>query len=154
MLLFCVVRNGETIYNKEQPFGGEQFNQALIGYYGMDSESVEQSKIEGELPANYAFEVLAPFQTQLVQQVRRNLQIFSTSSGYNQVDYLLVSGGSCVLPGTIELLRDELSIHTLLANPFVEMEMAPSTDKETILANAHQYTLACGLALRSESAHG
>lgn len=154
MLLFTVVRNGETIYNKEQPFGGEQFNQAVMGYYGMDGEAVEKAKLSGELPANYAFEVLAPFQTQLVQQVRRNLQIFSTSSGYSQADYLVVSGGSGILPGTVELLRDELSINAILANPFIDMELGPAVEREKIFANAHQYVLACGLALRSESVDG
>ncbi len=154
MMLVSIVRNGETIYNKEQPFGGELFNQAVVGYYGMESSEVEQAKLSGDLPANYAFEVLAPFQTQLVQQVRRNLQIFSTSSGYNDVDYLILSGGSSILPGTIELLKEELSVQTILANPFCDVEFKPGVDQEKLLASAHQYALACGLALRNEALHG
>lgn len=152
MMLVTIVRNGETIYNREQPFGGEQFNQAVTSYYGMDGETVEQAKLNNTLPANYDFEVLAPFQTQLVQQVRRNLQIFSTSSGFNQIDYLLLSGGCAALPGTIEILREELSVHAILANPFVDMQFGSEVDADKLKDAAQQYALACGLALRSESA--
>ena len=154
MLLFTVVRNGETIYNREQPFGGGQFNQAISGYYGLTPEEAEQAKLNGELPDGYELDVLIPFQTQLIQQVRRNVQIFSTSSGHSELDYLLVSGGSAILPGTVELLRDELSIHAILAQPFVDMDIAANVDSEQLKASAHQFTLACGLALRCESAHG
>ncbi|MBW8190023.1 pilus assembly protein PilM [Neiella marina] len=151
MMLFTIVSNGETIYNREQPFGGEQFNQAVVGYYGMEPAAVETAKLEGALPANYDFEVLAPFQTQMVQQIRRNIQIFSTSSGINEIDMLVLSGGSAILPGTVELLREELSVHAVLANPFVGMEISPNLDQSKLNETAHQYVIACGLAMRGHS---
>ena len=151
MMLFSVVKDGETIYSKEQPFGGDIFNQGICAYYGMDPESAEKAKIAGELPPNYDFEVLAPFQTQLVQQVRRNMQIFSTSSGIQQIDVIFLSGGSAILPGMADLLREELSVHSELANPFAGMEVAPEIDAEKLKGSAHQYAIACGLALRSSA---
>nr|WP_224745719.1 pilus assembly protein PilM [Neiella litorisoli] len=148
MMLFSIVSDGETIYSREQPFGGEQFNQAVVGYYGMEPHAVEEAKLAGTLPANYDFEVLAPFQTQMVQQIRRNIQIFSTSSGISEIDALILSGGSAILPGTVELLREELALHAIVANPFVNMTVAESLDQEKLAASAHQYAIACGLAMR------
>ncbi|GGA63738.1 pilus assembly protein PilM [Neiella marina] len=151
MMLFSIVSNGETIYSREQPFGGEQFNQAVTGYYGMEPNTVEEAKLAGTLPANYDFEVLAPFQSQMAQQIRRNIQIFSTSSGISEIDALIVSGGSATLPGTVELLRQELQIDAILANPFVDMTIADSLDRQKLLETAHQYAIACGLAMREHS---
>lgn len=147
MTSFSMVVNGETIFTREQPFGGEQFNQAVSSYYGLDPNEVEQAKIDGELPRNYTFEVLAPFQTQMVQQIRRTLQIFCTSSGYEKVDFLVLSGGTALLPDTARLLTDELGIHTILANPL--RDLVAVEDEPGVSADAPRYMVACGLALRS-----
>lgn len=147
MTSFSMVVDGETIFTREQPFGGEQFNQAVSSYYGLDSNEVEQAKLNGELPRNYTFEVLAPFQTQMVQQIRRTLQIFCTSSGYEKVDFLVLSGGSSLLPDSARLLTDELGIHTILANPL--KDLVSEEDELGVSADAPRYMIACGLALRS-----
>ena len=147
MTSFSMVVDGETIFTREQPFGGEQFNQAVSAYYGLDATEVEQAKLNGELPRNYTFEVLAPFQTQMVQQIRRTLQIFCTSSGYEKVDFLVISGGSALLPDSARLLTDELGIHTILANPLKDLVSAE--DELGVNDDAPRYMIACGLALRS-----
>ena len=123
MITIAVVKNGETIFIREQTFGGDQYNQSIVSYYGMSYEEAERAKLSGELPTNYAFEVLAPFQTAMIQQIRRTLQIFTTSSNGVNVDYILVSGGSALLEGIAELLTEELSIPTSVALPFASCRL-------------------------------
>ncbi len=151
MTLFSVVNNGETLYTRDQVFGGEQYTSSIVSYYNKSFDEAELAKTTGDLPPNYTFEVLAPFQTTLLQQVRRAIQMFLTSSGKDQVDYIVLSGGTSMIAGLDKLLIDELGIHTITMDIFAGMELAPSVDRELLEKHKTQLAVATGLALRSFS---
>lgn len=151
MTLFSVTEAGNHIYSRDQIFGGEQYTRSIVSYYNKTFEEAEIAKVKQELPPNYTFEVLAPYHTILVQQIRRAMQMFLTSSGKEKVDYLVISGGTALVEGIQELLAEELGIHTVIANPFSDMEIADTVDKEELEKTAPQFMVASGLALRSFS---
>lgn len=151
MTLFSVTESGNHIYSRDQIFGGEQYTRSIVSYYNKSFEEAESAKVTNDLPPNYTFEVLAPFHTILVQQIRRAIQMFLTSSGKEKIDYLVLSGGTASVEGVQQLLNDELGIHTVIANPFTSMELSPDIDQEHLKDNAGQYMVAAGLALRSFS---
>ncbi len=148
---FAVVENGETSFIREQAFGGEQFTQSILSFYGMSHEQSEKAKVEEDLPQNYMFEVLSPFQTQLLQQIKRTLQIYCTSSGKDKIDHIVLSGGTSKLEGVAELLTNELGVHTIIADPFHGCLHAEDEVKDRLQPNISKYMIACGLALRSHS---
>jgi len=149
MTLFSVTKAGKHLYSRDQMFGGEQYTRSIVSYYNKSFEEAEEAKITNDLPPNYTFEVLAPFHTILMQQIRRAIQMFLTSSGLSQVDYLLVSGGTASIQDIEKLLTDELGVHTVVANPFFKMTLAKSINEEALAKVAPQLTVATGLALRS-----
>jgi type IV pilus assembly protein PilM len=149
MTLFSVTKAGKHLYSRDQIFGGEQYTRSIVSYYNKSFEDAEVAKITNDLPPNYTFEVLAPFHTILMQQIRRAIQMFLTSSGEGKVDYLIVSGGSASIEGVEKLLSDELGIHTIIANPFNKMEFASTINEEKVAKVAPQLMVATGLALRS-----
>ncbi|MDX1676240.1 pilus assembly protein PilM [Arsukibacterium sp.] len=151
MTLLSIVEKGKTLYTRDQAFGGEQYTRSILSYYNKSYEEAELAKVSGDLPPNYTFEVLAPFQTMLLQQIRRGIQMYLTSSGRDAVDYLIVSGGTALIEGIDKLLIDELGIHTVVANPFKTIEVATSVDREQLNKSAPQLMVASGLALRSFS---
>lgn len=151
MTLLSIVENGKTLYTRDQVFGGEQYTRSILSYYNKSYDEAEQAKVRGELPPNYTFEVLAPFQTMLLQQIRRGIQMYLTSSGKDSVDYLVLSGGSALLEGLDKLLLDELDIQTIIANPFLDMDVAAAVDRQILTRYAPQLMVASGLALRSFS---
>jgi len=151
MTLFSVTDAGKHIYSRDQIFGGEQYTRSIVSYYNKSYEEAEEAKISNDLPPNYTFEVLAPFHTILVQQIRRAMQMFLTSSGKTNVDYLVVSGGTALVEGVQELLTEELGVHTIIANPFEGMELSKQIDQEELERTAPQFMVAAGLALRSFS---
>lgn len=148
---FAVVENGETSFVREQAFGGEQFTQSILSFYGMSHEQAEKAKLEGDLPRNYMFEVLSPFQTQLLQQIKRTLQIYCTSSGKDKVDHIILCGGTSKLEGMANLLTNELGVHTIIADPFQGCLHADDEVKSRLQPDIGKYMVACGLALRSYS---
>lgn len=151
MTLLSVLEKGKTLYTRDQVFGGEQYTRSILSYYNKSYEEAEQAKVNGDLPPNYTFEVLAPFQTMLLQQVRRGVQMYLTTSGKENIDYLVISGGTALLEGIDKLLTDELGIYTVIARPFNEMSCASSVDKELLKQQGPQLMVATGLALRSFS---
>lgn len=151
MTLLSILEDGKTLYTRDQVFGGEQYTRSIVSYYAKTYEEAEAAKVANDLPPNYTFEVLAPFQTMLLQQVRRGIQMYLTTSGRDSIDYLLISGGTSLIEGVDKLLTDELGIHTVVANPFLHMETAAAVDRELLNQVAPQLMVASGLALRSFS---
>lgn len=149
MTLFSVTEAGEHIYSRDQLFGGEQYTRSIVSYYNKSFEEAEIAKLSDDLPPNYTFEVLAPFHTILVQQIRRAIQMFLTTSGKEKIDYVVVSGGSSLVEGVEQLLTEELGIHTVIADPFVGMQISSKVDKEQLSRTAPRLMVAAGLALRS-----
>ncbi|MGB0937028.1 MAG: pilus assembly protein PilM [Colwellia sp.] len=151
MTLFSATKAGKHIYSRDQMFGGEQYTKSIVSYYGKTFEEAEKAKVISDLPPNYTFEVLAPFQTILIQQVRRAIQMFLTSSGEEKVDYIILSGGSSALSDLSELLTEELGMLTVMASPFENMKLSKAIKKEALDAVSPQLLVATGLALRSFS---
>ncbi|AWB66488.1 pilus assembly protein PilM [Saccharobesus litoralis] len=149
MTLMTVLEDGEAIYTRDQNFGGEQYTKNIVNYYNKSFDEAELAKKNGDLPPNYTFEVLAPFQTSVIQQIRRAIQMFLTSSGNNKLDYLVLSGGTAMLEGMKQVIEDELGVHVVVANPFAGMDISGKIDSTTLEQGASAYMIAAGLALRS-----
>lgn len=146
---FAVVDHGETVFVREQTFGGEHFTQSIQACYGMTYEEAEKAKISGQLPENYVLDVHAPFQAQLVQQIKRTLQIYCSSRDKDKVDYIVLCGGAAQLDGLASLLTSELAIQTRVANPFQGCLFADDDIRLGLETGIGKYMVACGLALRS-----
>jgi type IV pilus assembly protein PilM len=147
--LMTVMQDNEIIYTRDQAFGGEQYTKSIVNYYNKTFEEAEMAKVSGDLPPNYTFEVLAPFQTAVIQQIRRAVQMFLTSSGKEKLDYLVLSGGTANLDSMQQVIEDELGLHCVIAQPFNSMEFAASVDTKLIERQGGSFMIAAGLALRS-----
>lgn len=151
MTLFTVTEDGKNIYTRDQLFGSEQYTRSIVSYYNKSFEEAETQKVYGGLPTSYTFEVLAPFQTTLIQQIRRAIQMYLTFSGKEKLDYLVISGGTAALENIQDLLTTELGIYTVVANPFNNMLVSDQVDEQQLMIVAPQLMVATGLALRSFS---
>jgi type IV pilus assembly protein PilM len=81
--------------------------------------------------------------------VTRSLQFFFSSSQYDDVDYIVLAGGTSSIDGLAEMIEAKLGTPTLLANPFVDMSVAPKVDANALSNDAPALMIACGLAMRS-----
>ena len=66
-----VVLNGQTIFEREQAFGGNQLTQDIVRLYGLTPEEAELKKRTGDLPDNYEKELLKPFVEQGATDISR-----------------------------------------------------------------------------------
>ncbi len=149
MTTLSVLNNGQTIYTREQLFGGKQLTDEIMRRYGLPLEEAGLAKKQGGLPDDYEPEVLEPFKDAVVQQVARSLQFFFSSSQYNDVDYIILAGGVSSMDGLPELVQEKLGTPTAVANPFAEMSISSRVNAVALSSDAPAMMIACGLALRS-----
>jgi len=143
-----VMRNGQSIYTRDQQIGGEQLTQAIQALFGLSAEQAEFAKRNGNLPDNYESDVLSPFRDNLVMEIARALQFFFTSSQYNEIDYIVLAGGSAVLPGLDDAVATRTQVSTMVANPFALMALSSRVKPRQLQADAPALIVACGLAMR------
>jgi len=143
-----VMRNEQSIYTREQAFGGNQLTQDIVARYGMSAEEAENAKRSGGLPDDFETEVLRPFMENLSMEVQRALQFFFTSTQYHSVDQILLAGGSAVIPGMDEVVHTRTQVPTMVANPFASMQASPRIQLKKLMVDAPSLIVACGLAMR------
>ena len=143
-----IMRNGEVLFEREQSFGGAQLTQHIARLYGMTQEEAESKKVSGQLPDDYGHVVLQPFIERLAQELQSALQFFYSSTPYNKVDYILLSGGSASLPKLTEEVTKVTGAACLLANPFDDMAVGPQVQDRKLRRDAPAFLTACGLAMR------
>lgn len=149
MTTLSVLNNGQTIYTREQLFGGKQLTDEIMRRYGLPLEEAGLAKKQGGLPDDYEPEVLEPFKDAVVQQVARSLQFFFSSSQYNDVDHIILAGGVSSMEGLEGLVQEKLGTPTSVANPFAQMSISSRVNAVALSSDAPAMMIACGLALRS-----
>jgi type IV pilus assembly protein PilM len=143
-----VLRNEQGVYTREQAFGGAQLTQDIMRQYGMSQEEAETAKRAGGLPDNYEAEVLRPFMENAALEIQRAMQFFFTSTQYNSVEHIVLTGGSAVIPGLEEMVQQRTQVSTIVANPFASMQVSSRVQLKRLIADAPSLMVACGLALR------
>ncbi len=143
-----VMHDGEAIYEREQPFGGQQLTGDIARTYGIPADEAEQKKRSGDLPANFETDVLKPFVDTAVTEITRALQFFFTSTPYTRIDQIMLAGGSAVLAGLADALMERAQVPTSVISPFKGMEISANIREKQLRLDAPALLTPCGLAMR------
>jgi type IV pilus assembly protein PilM len=143
-----VLRNGQSIYLREQPFGGNELTQDIQTKFGLSLEEAESAKREGGLPEEFETELLPPFVDKMALEISRALHFFFSSTPYNQVHRIVLSGGCAAIPNVEAAITKRTQIPTSIANPFALMDVSPRVRTKNLSRDAPSLVVACGLALR------
>jgi type IV pilus assembly protein PilM len=143
-----ILRNGSSVYTRDQQIGGAQLTQQIQTRFGLSVEEADAGKRNGGLPDNYESDVLAPFLENIATEITRALQFFFTSTQYNEVSYIVLCGGSSALAGLDDVVATRTQVNTLVANPFAQMTLSSRIKARQLQVDAPALMIACGLALR------
>ena len=148
MMHVNVLLNNQSVYMREQAFGGNQLTQEIQRRYSLSAEEAEIAKRNGGLPENYEPEVLQPFLDSLALEVARALQFFFSSTQFNRVDHILLAGGCAMIQGADEAVAQRTQVRTSIANPFASMAVSSRVKPRQLAQDAPTLLIACGLAMR------
>ena len=143
-----VLLDGQPIYEREQPFGGNQLTQDIVRAYGMSFDEADTKKKAGDLPEGYENDILNPFLESAALEVTRAIQFFFTSTPYARVDQLFLAGGCAIIPGLVDIVASRTKISTSVVSPFKGMQLASGVREKQLRIEAPAYLVACGLAMR------
>lgn len=143
-----VLRNGQSIYLREQPFGGNELSQEIQNKFGLSSDEAEVAKRDGGLPEEYESDVLQPFVDKMGLEIARALHFFFSSTPHNQVSQIVLAGGCAAIPGADAAITRRTQVPTIIANPFANMDVSSKIKVKSLTQDAPCLMVACGLALR------
>jgi len=148
MTTMYILRDGVSIYTREQVFGGAQLSMEIQNRYGLSAADAAAALMNGDLPEGYENDILKPFTQEMSDQIGRTLQFFFSSSQYNDVDLIVLAGGTASTAGLAEMVQEELGTKTVVANPFAKMSLNSKVNKKQLQNDAASLMMACGLAIR------
>lgn len=143
-----VIKSGRVIYTRDHPFGGHQLLEETMRRYEMTIEQAAFFERNEDAPEDFEEEVLGPFQLNIVHQISRALQFFSSSNEYSNISTIYLSGGVAALKGLAPMVQQELGMTTRVADPITGMDIAPNVAVSALKRNATNLMIATGLALR------
>lgn len=145
-----VLHDLQTVYTRDQVFGGRQLTDDIMRHYGMTAEQASKAKNYGNLPESYEHEVLAQFVADMGQQIDRSLQFFfAASSQYTQIDQIILAGGCAEIPGVDSVIGERLRIPAVVARPFAGMSLSAKAKPGQLAKDEASLLIACGLAYRA-----
>lgn len=117
-----VVNGGEIEFVVSNMNGGRLLSRSLEHGLGLDQAQAEQykraygldmSQFEGKVS-----QALLPAVKIMIGELRKAISFFANKNAQAQVQRIVLSGGSALLPGLIQLMTNELGIEVLVSSPF------------------------------------
>jgi len=143
-----ILRNGRVVYTRDHPFGGNQLIEEITRRYDMTPEQAKFFMRGEPGPDNFEDEVLEPFMLNVVHQISRALQFYSSSAEFSNIRMMYLAGSMASIKGLPDVVEQELGIKTGIADPVSGLEIAPSVAVAALTRNSPNLMVALGLALR------
>ena len=143
-----ILRNGRVVYTRDHPFGGNQLIEEITRRYDMTPEQAKFFMRGEPGPDNFEDEVLEPFMLNVVHQISRALQFYSSSAEFSNIRTMYLAGSMASTKGLADVVEQELGIKTGVADPVSGLEIAPSVAVAALTRNSPNLMVAMGLALR------
>ena len=143
-----ILRNGRVVYTRDHPFGGNQLIEEITRRYDMTPEQAKFFMRGEPGPDNFEEEVLEPFMLNVVHQISRALQFYSSSAEFSNIRTMFLAGSMASIKGLADVVEQELGIKTSIADPVSGLEIAPSVAVAALTRNSPNLMVAMGLALR------
>lgn len=147
-----VVNKGESVFWRDIMIGGNRHTEAIQRRLGIGTEQAEDAKKDYDsvdVPAETIMPILESASEELADVIVKSFDFYYGTGSVSQVDRVLVSGGTAMTPGLVDLLSERLSTPVEIMNPFREVTInASKFDLDTINDQSGHFAVAVGLALR------
>jgi type IV pilus assembly protein PilM len=148
-----VVHNGTSLFTRDSGFGGAQITEAIMSRFNVSYEEAEKMKLAGlaqEKHLTVLEKIFVSTVSDWVQEIKRAIDFVVGTYPEKTISKLVVSGGSCRIPGFQRHLQRETGLPVEPLDPFRNLKVnTKKIDMEYLNYIAPQVAVAMGLALRS-----
>lgn len=147
-----ILKAGLSEFTRNLAIGGSRYTESIQKMLGLAYEKAEAlktgEKVEGHTFAD-AKPVIDMVNAELAGEIRRSLDFFRSSTHYDTIHKVLLSGGCTRLPGLPSFLSQALDLPIELNNPLRNIRANPKQfAPEYLNYLAPQLAVGVGLALR------
>lgn len=148
-----IIRGGVPLFTRDVSVGGNQYTDALQKELDLNFDDAERLK-KGETLASVSedqrAQILRSVSDILTLEIQKTFDFFRATASGENIQRIVMAGGTARVPGLIELLREEFAMPVEELYPFRKIVPNPSRhSEEQIREMAPRLAIAVGLALRS-----
>lgn len=118
-----VLHEGVPVFTKESPMGGKNLSaeiQRQMNLSAGDAEALKISQGRGAVPQEIV-ELTQVAIENFATEIRRALDFYGASSSGAPVSYILITGGSSLIPELSKGIEERVGLATQLLNPFARV---------------------------------
>ena len=137
MTTLSVFADGESVYTREQLFGGKQLTDEIMNRYDLSFEEAGRAKETGRFAGRLRTRSLwSRFARQSFSRLAARSSSFSPPVKYTQLDAVVLCGGVSAIEGLSNLIQERLNTPTVVANPFADMSVGPRVNAQALAKDA------------------
>ena len=133
-------------HTREEAFGARSLTEEMLRHCSM---SVMEAETTGSFVEAADESILSRFRDAVLEQMTRALQFFYSANPSERVDQVFLAGGVATLPSLADQAAHLLGMPVVIADPLADMVLGDTVDALELTRDAPEFTLACGLALRT-----
>ncbi len=115
-----ILREGVSIFTRDITTGGDQFTERIVQEFNTSFEEAEQMKltIQSGEAAPELERLSNDFADLMCSEIKRTIDFFASTLWKEQVNSIMLSGGSAKVSGLSDLLKDVAEIDVEMLDPF------------------------------------
>ncbi len=152
--LIVIEYRGFVRFTRSVPYGGDLFTKTIQQSLGLDYTQAEEYKRAYGLDANQAdgkvFNSLKPIFDNVVMEISRSKIFFTTHNPNVNINRVIISGGTALMPGILYYMASNLDMEVELANPWKNVSLSPKlqAQKDALMDQGPLFATSIGLALK------
>lgn len=147
------IKDGISMFSRDSSYGGNQITEAIMSQFDIEFAEAEKIKLGGEKlekEKSALEEVFTSVISEWVQEIKRALDFLATTYPDENIQKIMLSGGSSRIPGFKKYLELETNLPVEELNPFANLLINEKAfDSKYLSYMASQAGVSVGLALRS-----
>lgn len=151
MINMNIVKGGVSVFTRDSSVGGNLLTEALQREFTISYANAEKLKrgeeIEGMAPEDVD-SVLLSASEDIMAEISRSFDYFRDTTNYENIDEIILSGGAALTRNFDSLLQDRVGITVSIADPFKNIQIPDTFDKEYLEKIKPLLSVAVGLAVR------
>jgi type IV pilus assembly protein PilM len=151
MININIIKGGISVFTRDSSLGGNLLTEALQKEFTISYANAEKLKQEEALEGISQEDVAAVLNAaseDIITEISRSFDYFRDTTNYENIDEIIVSGGSILIGGIVSSLEERSGITVRVAEPFKNVDVPDSFDQEYVKKVEPLVTVAVGLALR------
>lgn len=146
-----ILKDGLFVFTRDVSIGGNKYTEAIQKDLGLsydDAEKIKQGEnVEGG-DSSALESVIENVSTEIASEITRSFGYFKTASGNENIDKVILSGGSSKVKNLDSFLHERLEVPVEIVNPFRKINIPSEFDINYIKDVAPIAAVVVGLGIR------